>query len=87
MIVNKEHHIPTRGMPLAVVWRNPRPHVREYLRSREAKDPHCKWAEQGTKIRARWQRVLPVERVLPVKKVSGISFRLALRRLFFHPLS
>jgi len=81
MIVNEEHEIRAWAMPLEVVWRNPLPCVRENLRAREANDPHCKWAEQGSKIRARQQRVLPV------KKVSAVSFRLALRRLFFHPLT
>ena len=87
MIVNQEREIRTFAMPLEVVWRNPRSRVRENLRAREANDPHCKWAEQGSKIRARRQRLLAVKRVPPVKKVSRISFRLALRRLFFHPLS
>jgi len=87
MIVNEEHEIRAWAMPLEVVWRNPLHRVRENLRAREANDPHCKWAEQGSKIRARQQRVLPVKGVLPVKKVSGISFRLVLRRLFFRPLS
>lgn len=87
MIVKEEHEIRAWAMPLEVVWRNPLPRVRENLRAREANDPHCKWAEQGSKIRARRQRVLPLKGVLPVKKVSGRSFRLALRRLFFHPLS
>jgi hypothetical protein len=87
MIVNEEHEVSARATPLEVVWRNPLPRIREYLRAREANDPHYKWAEQGSKIRARRQRVPPVKGVLPVKKVSGISFRLALRRLFFHPLS
>jgi len=93
MIVNEEHEIRTWAMPLEVVWRNPLHRVREHLRAREANDPHYKWAEQGSKIRARQRRVLPVKGeppvkgVLPVKKVSGISFRLVLRRLFFHPLS
>ena len=87
MIVNEEHEIRAWAMPLEVVWRNPLPHVRENFRVREANDPHCKWAEQGSRIRARRQRLLAVKRVPPVKKVYGISFRLAFRRLFFHPLS
>ena len=87
MIVNEEREIRTWAMPLQVVWRNPHPRVREDLRAREANDPHCKWAEQGSKIRARRQRLLAVKRVPPVKKVSGMSFRLVLRRLFFRPLS
>ena len=87
MIVNEEHEIRAWAMPLEVVWRNPLPRVKENLRVREANDPHCKWAEQGSKIRARRQRLLAVKRVPPVKKVSGISFRLVLRRLFYHPLS
>ena len=86
MIVN-ELEIRTWATLLEVVWRNPCARVKESLRAREANDPHCKWAEQGSKIRARRQRVLPAKGVLPVKKVSGISFRLALRRLFFHQLS
>jgi len=87
MIVNEEHEIHAWAMPLEVVWRNPLHRVRENLRAREANDPHCKWAEQGSKIRARRQRLLAVKRVPPVKKVSGISFRLVLLRLFFRPLS
>ena len=87
MIANEEREIHAWATPLQVVWRNPCPRVRENLKNREANDPHCKWAEQGSKIRARQQRVVPVKGLLPVKKVSGISFRLVLRRLFFRPLS
>jgi len=87
MIVNEEHELRAWAMPLEVVWRNPLHRVRENLRAREATDPHCKWAEQGSKIRARRQRLLAVKRVPPVKKVSGMSFRLILRHLFFRPLS
>ena len=87
MIVKEEREIRAWAMPLEVVWRNPCPCVRESLRSREANDPHCKWAEQGSKIRARRQRLLAVKGVPPVKKASGISFGGFLRRLFYRPLS
>lgn len=80
MIVKEEQEIGAQGMPLEVVWRNQLPCVRAYLRAREANDPYCRWAEQGSKIRARRQQVPPV------KKVSGTFLRLTLRRLFFHRL-
>jgi len=80
MIVNEEHESGTQGMPLEVVWRNPLPRVRAYLRAREVNNPYFRWAEQGSKIRA-WR-----PRVPPVKKESGTFLRLALRRLFFHRL-
>ena len=76
MTANEEREIRAWAMPLEVVWRNPRPRVRESLRAREANDPHCKWAEQGSKIRARRQRLHAVKRVPPVKKVSRMYFRL-----------
>lgn len=79
MIVNEKQEIgaQAQGMPLEVVWRNPRPRIRAYLKAREAKDPYCRWAEQSSKIRAQRQRV-PF-----AKKVSGMFLRLTLRRLFF----
>ena len=41
------------AMSLEVVWRNSRPHVRASLRSRQASNPYCRWAEQASKLRAR----------------------------------
>jgi hypothetical protein len=53
MIVGEEQGIRAQGMSLEVVWRNPLSHVKASLRSRQASNPHCRWAEQASKIRAR----------------------------------
>jgi len=52
MIVGEKQEIRALGMSLEVVWRNPLSHVRASLRSRQASNPYCHWAEQASKIRA-----------------------------------
>jgi len=51
MIVEDKQESKAQRMPLDVVWRNPLPHVRASLRSRQASSPYCQWAEQASKIR------------------------------------
>jgi hypothetical protein len=53
MTVGGEQAICAQNMSLEVVWRNPLPHVRASLRSRQAGNPYCRWAEQASKLRAR----------------------------------
>jgi len=53
MIVSEKPKSGTQGMSLEVVWRNPLSHVRASLRSRQASNPYCRWAEQANQIRAR----------------------------------
>jgi len=53
MIVGEKQEIRVQSMSLEVVWRNPLPHVRASLRSRQASNPYCQWLEQASKIRAR----------------------------------
>ncbi len=53
MIVSDKQKNRAQGMSLAVAWRNPLSHVRAFLRSRQASNPYCRWAEQASKIRAR----------------------------------
>jgi hypothetical protein len=52
MMVSENQESEAQGMSLEVVWRNPLPHVRASLRSRQASNPYCRWAEQASKIRA-----------------------------------
>ena len=53
MVVSEKQESREQRMSLDVVWRNPLPHVRASLRSRQASSPYCRWAEQAGKIRAR----------------------------------
>ncbi len=53
MIVDEVQEIGAQGRSYEVVWRNPLPRVRAFLRARETDNPHCRWAEQARKIRAR----------------------------------
>ncbi len=53
MIVDEAQEIGAQGRSYEVVWRNPLPCVRAFLRAREADNPYCRWAEQASKIRAR----------------------------------
>jgi hypothetical protein len=53
MMASEEQESEAQGMSLEVVWRNPLPHVRASLRSRQASNPYCRWAEQASKLRAR----------------------------------
>ena len=52
MIVDEEQEAGPQSMSFEVVWRNPLPRVRAFLRAREADNPYCRWAEQASKIRA-----------------------------------
>jgi hypothetical protein len=51
MFVNEKQKSGAQGMSQEVVWRNPLPHVRASLRSRQASNPYCRWAEQASKSR------------------------------------
>lgn len=53
MVVSEKQKSSAQRMSLDVVWRNPLPHVRASLRSRQASNPYCRWAEQASKILAR----------------------------------
>jgi hypothetical protein len=53
MVVSEEQKSREQRMSLDVVWRNPLPQVRASLRSRQASNPYCRWADQASKIRAR----------------------------------
>jgi len=53
MIVSEKQESEVQGMSPEVVWRNPLSRVRASLRSRQASNPYCQWAEQASKIRAR----------------------------------
>ena len=53
MMIGKEQETRPQGMSLEVVWRNPLPHLRARLRSRQENNPYCQWAEQAGKVRAR----------------------------------
>jgi hypothetical protein len=53
MMIDKEQETRAQGMSLEVAWRNPLPHLRAHLRSRQENSPYCRWAEQAGKIRAR----------------------------------
>ena len=53
MFVNEKQKSGAQGMSLEVVWRNSLSHVRASLKSRQASNPYCRWAEQASKIRAR----------------------------------
>jgi hypothetical protein len=53
MIVSEKQKSGAQGMSLEVVWRNPLSHVRASLRSRQASNPYCRWAEQASKILTR----------------------------------
>jgi hypothetical protein len=53
MIVHGERKIGPQAVSPEIVWRNPLPHMQACLRAREANNPYCRWAEQGSKIRAR----------------------------------
>jgi len=53
MMVSEKQESEAQGMSLEVVWRNPLPHIRASLRSRQASNPYCRWAEQASIIRAR----------------------------------
>jgi len=59
MFVNEKQKSGAQGMSLEVVWRDPLPHVRASLRSRQASNPYCRWAEQASKVDSsgdpRWQ--------------------------------
>lgn len=51
MMVSEKQESEGQGRSLEIVWRNPLPHIRASLRSRQASNPYCRWAEQASKIR------------------------------------
>jgi len=53
MIVSEKQKSRAEGTCLEIVWRNSLPHVKASLRSRQASNPYCRWAEQASNIRAR----------------------------------
>jgi len=53
MISSEKQTNGAQVMSLRVVWRNPRALVKADLRTREASNAYCRWAEQASKIRAR----------------------------------
>ena len=53
MAVDEKQDLGAQGMAIQIVWRNQSASVRADLRARQHNNPHCRWAEQAGKIRAR----------------------------------